>query len=97
MTERGRSPVGGTARVLLGGTLASAICFAIGFGLSFVGLVSVGGLTSTAGIVVLLFTPVAGLVATAAELRTAQPQAVTVAIGVLGVLVLAVVVALVAH
>jgi hypothetical protein len=95
--EQFRSPVGGTARVLLGGMLASAICFAIGFGLSFVGLVSVGALTSTAGIVVLLLTPAAGLVVTAAELRTPQPQAAMVAIGVLGVLALAVVVALVAH
>jgi hypothetical protein len=92
-----RSPVGGTARVLLGGTLASAVCFAIGFGLSFGGLAALGAVASTAGILVLLLTPAAGLVVTAAELRKAQPQAAMVAVGVLGVLALAVVIAFVAH
>jgi len=83
-----------TSRLLLGGTLLSAACFAAGFVLGLIGLVPTGELMSTMGVVTILATPAVALVSTALELREGQPQAAMLALGVLGVLAVAVGVAL---
>jgi hypothetical protein len=95
-TER-PAAVAGTSRVLLVGTLLSALGFAVGLGLTFVGSAALAASASNVGVLVLLATPVLGLVVSAIELRRAQPQAALMAIAVLAVLGVAVLVALVAH
>jgi hypothetical protein len=89
--------VAGTSRVLLVGTLVSALGFLVGLGLTFIGSSALAAFASNVGILVLLATPVLGLVVSAIELRRSQPQAAVSAIAVLGVLGVAVLVALVAH
>jgi hypothetical protein len=91
------APVKWTARVLLLGTLASAILFGAGFLLGIAGYQQLGTVASNAGVVVLLATPAFALITTMAELRETQPQASVLAVGVLGVLAVAVGVALLAH
>jgi hypothetical membrane protein len=86
-----------TSLLLLGGTLMSALCFAAGFGLALVGLVPLGALVSNIGVLAILIAPAAALVATAAELRKTQRSAAWLAVGVLGVLAVAVGVALFVH
>jgi len=86
-----------TSRLLLGGTLVSAICFAAGFVLGLIGLVPVGEFVSNLGVLTILATPAVALVSTALELRKGQPQASLLAVGVLAVLAVAVGVALFAH
>ena len=86
-----------TSALLLGGTVISALCFGAGFVLGLVGLPPVGAALSNVGVVTILVTPAVALVATAAELRKAQPQAAWLAVGVLAVLAVAVGVALFAH
>jgi hypothetical protein len=83
-----------TSRLLLGGTLVSAVCFAVGFVLGLIGLVPTGEFMSTVGVLAILATPAVALVSTALELREDQPQAAMLAVGVLGVLAVAVGVAL---
>jgi hypothetical protein len=83
-----------TSRLLLGGTLLSAVCFAAGLVLGLIGLVPVGESLSNLGVVTILATPAVALVSTALELRKGQPQAAMLALGVLGVLAVAVGVAL---
>ena len=86
-----------TSRLLLGGTLVSAICFAAGFVLGLIGLVPLGVLVSNLGVLTILATPALALVSTAVELRKPQPHAAWLAVGVLAVLAVAVGVALLAH
>ena len=86
-----------TSRLLLVGTLVSAIWFATGFVLGLIGLVPIGTLLSNMGVLTILATPAAALVSTAVELRKPQPQASLLAVGVLAVLAVAVGVALFAH
>ena len=86
-----------TSRLLLGGTLVSAICFGAGFVLGLIGLVPYGEVVSNAGVLTILATPAVALVSTAIELRKPQPQAAWLAVGVLAVLAVAVGVALFAH
>jgi hypothetical protein len=86
-----------TSRLLLGGTLVSAVCFAVGFGLGLIGLVPIGALLSNVGVLTILATPAVALISTALELRKGQPQASLLAVGVLAVLAVAVGVALFAH
>jgi hypothetical protein len=83
--------------VLLVGTLASAVLFAAGFVAGLAGNEGVGALLSNVGVLAILATPAAALVATAAESRTLQPQVMWLAFGVLAVLAVAVGVALFAH
>ena len=83
-----------TSRLLLGGTVISALCFAAGFVLGLIGLVPTAADLSKLGVVTILATPAVALVATAFELRRGQPQAAWLAVGVLGVLAVAVGVAL---
>jgi ammonia channel protein AmtB len=83
-----------TSRLLLGGTLLSAVCFATGLVLGLIGLVPVGQFVSNVGVLTILATPAVALVSTAVELRKLQPQASLLAVGVLGVLAVAVAVAL---
>jgi len=97
VSERKRAPVGGTSRVLLVGTMLSAVAFVVGLGLTFLGVAGGASIASGLGIVVLLVTPAVALVVSAVELRASQPQAAKLAVAVLGVLVVAVGVALFAH
>lgn len=87
-----------TARVLAAGTLISAVCFVVGFVLNLVGAdasaTGPGRDWSNAGVITLLATPAAGLVATALELRHVQPRSAALALAVLGILAIAVAVAL---
>jgi hypothetical protein len=79
------------------GTLLSALAFVVGLGLAFVDAQSAAAVASGIGSVVLLATPAVGLLVTAIELRRLQPQAAALAVAMLGVLAVAVVVALIAH
>ena len=79
-----------TSRVLLGGSLLSAVLFAVGFVLN-------STLASNAGVVAMLLTPVVGLITTIAEVGTSQRQTALVAMGVIGVLAVAVGVAVLAR
>ena len=90
------SSVAWTARVLLGGTVASALLFSGGFCLRLVDATGLADAASGAGVVVLMLTPALALVASVIELRRHQPQAAMFAVGVLGVLALAVAIALLA-
>jgi hypothetical protein len=90
-------PVRATSRVLLLGTLLSAVCFLIGLGLTFAGAAGAAAIASGLGVLALLLTPALGLVMSALELRPQQPQAAWMALAVLAVLGVAVAVALVAH
>jgi hypothetical protein len=89
--------VAGTSRVLLVGTVLSALWFLVGLGLTFIGSSALAAFASNVGILFLLATPAMGLVVSAIELRRSQPRATTLAAAVLGVLIVAVAVALVAH
>ena len=95
MTER--PPVRVTARVLTVGTALAAGLLTLSFVLSLARLADAAGLASTVGILVLLATPAAGLVATFVELRPFQPRAALLAIGVLAILAVAAGVALVSR
>jgi cell shape-determining protein MreD len=92
-----RPPVAATASVLTIGTVASAAALAAAFVSGLAGAASLGTLLSTVGVVALLITPAAGLVATFFELRPVQPRAAQLALVVLGVLALSTLVALITH
>jgi hypothetical protein len=86
-----------TARILLVGSVISAVLFAAGLVLSAVGQGVAGAAASNVGVLAILLTPVCGLIMTIAETRRAQRQTTVAALGVIGVLAVAVGVALVAH
>lgn len=89
-----RPPVHLTARALTFGSLAAAALLALGLALAFVGQADTGKLVGNIGVVALLLTPVAGLIATWTELRAMRPTHAWLAVAVLSVLILATVVAL---
>ena len=89
-----RPPVSRTTRMLSLGTLAAAALLAAGLLLDVVGQAATATLVGNAGVIALLLTPAAGLVATWWELRPVRPTAAWLAIAVLAVLVLATLVAL---
>jgi hypothetical protein len=89
-----RPSVGGTGRVLTAATTLSAALLAAAFAAGLAALDQVANLLSTAGVVTLLATPAAGLVATFVELRPTQPRAALLALVVLGVLAVSATVAL---
>jgi predicted PurR-regulated permease PerM len=93
----GRPPVTGTARVLTAGTVVSAAFFVVALGLAAAQFNEPATVAANAGVVALLLTPAAGLVATAVELRDLQPRAAALAVVVLVILALAAVVALVSR
>lgn len=95
MTER--PPVSATARGLTIGTALAAGLLTLSFVLSLARLDDAASLASTVGILVLLATPAAGLVATFVELRPFQPRAALLAMGVLAILAFAAGVALVSR
>jgi hypothetical protein len=84
-----------TTRVLSTGTLLAAGCLAVGFGLNLLAFPELATPFSLAGVVVLLATPPAGLVATYVELRVLQPRTARAALLVLAILAFACVAALV--
>lgn len=86
-----------TSRVLSAGSLAAAAVLALGLVLGAMGQSAVGKLVGEIGVVVLLATPVAGLLATWSELRASRPTHALLAVAVLGVLMLATVIALLAR
>lgn len=87
MTERPAVRLTGLALTV--GTAASAALLALGFALTVTGLEDYAGAASTAGIIVLLGTPAAGLVASFVELRPLQPRVALLALVVLAVLAVA--------
>ena len=97
MSVRQSAGARATSLVLLGGSLLSAVCFVVGVGLGLVSAGDAAALVASVGVLVLLSTPALGLVASAFELRRAQPHAAWLALAVLGVLGLAVGVALLAR
>jgi hypothetical protein len=89
-----RPPVRLTTRVLTYSSLTAAAILALGLLLDIAGQAAVAALVGNVGIVVLLLTPAAGLVATWSELRALRPTHALLAVAVLGVLVLATLIAL---
>jgi hypothetical protein len=83
--------------VLTLGSLIAAAILALGWVLRYAGALEVGNLIGDIGVIVLLLTPVAGLVATWSELRRLRPTHAWLAIAVLGVLTVATVIALAAR
>jgi hypothetical protein len=79
------------------GSLTAAAVLALSFALAVAGQAELAKLAGNAGVVVLLGTPVAGLVATWLELRSMRPTHALLAVAVLGVLTLATMVALLAR
>jgi hypothetical protein len=69
----------------------------LGLVLALAGSREIGSLVGNIGVIVLLGTPVAGLIATWSELRLLRPAHGWLAVVVLGVLVLAIAVALTAR
>ena len=92
-----RPPVRLTTRVLTGGSLTAAALLGLGLVLHFAGVTETAALVGNIGVVALLLTPVAGLVATWRELRALRPAHAWVAVAVLCVLLLATVIALLAR
>lgn len=90
----GRPPVRLTTRVLTFGSLGAAAIMGLSLALGAAGQSAVASLVGNLGVVVLLATPVAGLVATWFELRRVRPMHGWLAVAVLFVLVLATIVAL---
>jgi hypothetical protein len=84
MTER--PSVRLTVRVLSAGSLAAAICFAIGLALDVLAFHDMAHPLSAAGVIVLLGTPVAGLLTTYGELRGSQPRAAWLALAIVAIL-----------
>ena len=92
-----RPPVSLTTRALTFGSLSAAALLGQGLVLVFAGALEVGKFIGNIGVIALLLTPVAGLIATWAELRHLRPTHARLAIAVLLVLGLATVVALAAR
>ena len=88
-----RPPVDSTARALTYGTLVAALCLTAGFAIHLAGGDETGRVVSLGGVLVLLATPVAGLVATVVEARHVDPRTALLAVAVLGVLGVAAVLA----
>jgi hypothetical protein len=80
--------------VLTLGSLIAAAILTLGWLVAYAGQVEVGKIVGNVGVVVLLLTPVAGLVTTWSELRGVRPTHARLAIAVLAVLVLATLIAL---
>ena len=81
-----RPPVVATANILTIGTVLAAATLAAAFVSGLLGAAWLDSALSTTGLVALLITPVAGLVATFFEMRPVQPRAAQWALVVLGVL-----------
>jgi hypothetical protein len=92
-----RPPVRLTTRALTFGSLAAAALLAVGLAFDVAGQSAMASLIGNIGVVVVLATPVAGLVATWWELRHSRPTHAWLAVAVLAVLLLATVVALAAR
>jgi len=92
-----RPPTRLTSRALTAGSLTAAVILGLGFAVAFAGARELGALVGNIGVIVLLATPVAGLFATWWELRLSRPIHARLAAAVLGVLVLATFVALLAR
>ena len=89
-----RPPVRATAFTLTASTVVSVLLFLGGLVATAAGIAEPARLLATAGVVVLLATPVLGLIVTAVELRPLQPRSAVLALVVLVVLAIATVVAL---
>jgi hypothetical protein len=92
-----RPPVRLTSRVLTVGSLGAAALVGLGLVLGLAGAREIGSLVGNIGVLVLLISPVAGLVATWSELRALRPTHAWLAVAVLAVLTLATIVALAAR
>ncbi|MEP7158842.1 MAG: hypothetical protein ABI797_05405 [Chloroflexota bacterium] len=88
-----RASVKLTTRTLTVGTLAAAALLGIGLGLDALGVTDSAAFVGNIGVCALLLTPAAGLLATWWELKRVRPGAAWMSVVVLGVLVLATVIA----
>ena len=75
-----------TVSVLVWGTLVAVVVFAVSFTIRLIGYDNLSDLVGEAGVLALLVTPVAALVATAVELRRADRRAWVMALVVLLIL-----------
>lgn len=92
-----RPPVWLTTRALTVGSLGAAALLGLSLVLKFGGAVAAAGLVGNIGVIVLLLTPVAGLIASWWELRILRPAHAWIAVAVLLVLGLATLIALLAR
>jgi hypothetical protein len=92
-----RPPVRLTTLALTLGSLGAAALLGLGLVLDVTGAADAGKLVGNIGVVVLLFTPAAGLIATWLELRALRPTHAWLAAAVLLVLGLATLLALLAR
>ena len=89
-----RPAVRSTVIVLTVGTVVSVGLFVAGFVLRLVGQDALADMASIGAVIALLFTPAAGLIATAVELRTLQRSAALLGLLVLAILMTATLLAL---
>ena len=92
MTDE-RPPVRLTTLTLTYGSLSAAALLGLGLVLDVAGQSAIAGLVGNIGVVVLLLTPVAGLIATWSELRHLRPTHAWLAVAVLAVLAISTLVA----
>ena len=92
-----RPPVRLTTRALTLGSLSAATMLGLGLGLGVAGGEELGALVGNIGVVVLLLTPVGGLLSTWSELRAPRPTHAWIAVAVLLVLLLATIVSVAAR
>ena len=93
----GPAPVSLTVRAVTAGSALAATCLAIGFVSTLAGATGVAATLSAVGIVVLIATPAAGLVATVIEARKFERRTVLLALVVLAILAVAAVLAVLTH
>lgn len=92
-----RAPVRLTTRALTVGSLGAAALLGLSLALGVAGQSDIAQLVGNIGVVVLLLTPVAGLITTWWELRIPRPAHAWIAVAVLAVLFLATIIALLAR
>jgi hypothetical protein len=89
-----RPPVRLTSRILSAGSIVAATILGVSLALDIAGQTEPARLAGVIGVLVLLVTPAAGLIATWWELRPLRPTHAWLAVAVLGVLLLATAIAL---
>lgn len=82
-----------TANALRAGSYSAAVLLGVGFVINLVGEIEIGRIVALAGVLVLLATPVAGLITTFFELRDVHRRAAWLALMVLAILAIAAAVA----
>ncbi len=94
--SRRRPGTNWTANALRAGSFSAAALLGSGFAINLVGEIEIGRIVAMAGVLVLLATPVAGLITTFFEFRGVHPRAAWLALVVLAILAIAAAVAILA-